>query len=234
MSESISLSVSELEREIDPSDPYAREAQTFPRLTVDAANRIANYGVEQGLRKGTRLFERGQRGVDFFLVLDGNIEIFDIDAAGEPHVVTVHRERQFTGELDLFNDRQILVSARTGVNSRVVRVKRADFRKMLSAEPDIGEIVMRAFILRRVGLIRHSHGAVTLIGPSRSADTLRLERFLLRNGYPHRLLKTDAERDLEGLLARYKVAEADLPVLIAPGKEVLRNPTRLHSPTCSD
>ncbi len=227
MSDSIAVSVAEPEREVDPSDPYAREAQTFPRLSVDAANRVANYGVEQGLRKGTRLFERGQRGVDFFLVLDGSIEIFEVDAAGEPHVLTVHRERQFTGELDLFNDRQILVSARTGVNSRVVRVKRADFRKMLSAEPDIGEIVMRAFILRRVGLIRHSHGGVTLIGPSRGADTLRLERFLLRNGYPHRLLKTDAERDPDGLLARYKVAEADLPVLIAPGKEVLRNPSTI-------
>ena len=82
MSDSIAVSVAEPEREVDPSDPYAREAQMFPRLSVDAANRVANYGVEQGLRKGTRLFERGQRGVDFFLVLDGNIEIFDMDAAG--------------------------------------------------------------------------------------------------------------------------------------------------------
>lgn len=227
MSDSSSSSVAEPEREVDPSDPYAREAQTFPRLSVDAANRVANYGVEQGLRKGTRVFERGQRGVDFFLVLDGSIEIFDVDAAGEPHVLTVHGERQFTGELDLFNDQQILVSGRTGVNSRVVRVKRADFRKMLSAEPDIGEVVMRAFILRRVGLIRHSHGGVTVIGPSRGADTLRLERFLMRNNYPHRLLNIDGDRDPEGLMARYKVAEGDLPVVIAPGKEVLRNPSTI-------
>ena len=227
MSDSIAVSVAEPEREVDPSDPYAREAQTFPRLSADAANRVANYGVEQGLRKGTPVFERGQRGVDFFLVLDGNIEILDVDASGEPHVVTVHREHQFTGELDLFNDQQILVSGRTGTNSRVVRVKRADFRKMLSAEPDIGEIVMRAFILRRVGLIRHSHGGVTLIGPSRGADTLRLERFLLRNNYPHRLLKTDGDRDPEGLLARYHVADGDLPVVIAPGKDVLRNPSTI-------
>ena len=227
MSDTIITSVAETEREVDPTDPYVREAQTFPRLSADAASRVANYGVEQGVRKGTRLFERGQRGVDFFLVLDGSIEIYDVDARGEPHVLTVHGERQFTGELDLFNDQQILVSARTGMNSRLVRVKRPDFRKMLSAEPDIGEIVMRAYILRRVGLIRHSYGGVTLIGPSRGVDTLRLERFLLRNNYPHRLLKTDVERDPEGLLARYKVAETDLPVVIAPGKEVLRNPSTI-------
>ena len=129
MSESDSAGVVEQAREVDPSDPYAREAQTFPRLSLDAANRVANYGVEQGLRKGTLIFERGQRSVDFFLVLDGNIEIFDATAAGQPQVFTVHGERQFTGELDLFNDRQILVSGRTGMNSRLIRVKRADFAR---------------------------------------------------------------------------------------------------------
>jgi thioredoxin reductase (NADPH) len=227
MSETISAVVSEPEREVDPSDPYVREAQTFPRLSVDAANRVANYGVEQGLRKGTRLFERGQRGVDFFLVLEGNIEIFDVDTEGEPHVLTVHGERQFTGELDLFNDQQILVCGRTGMNSRVVRVKRADFRKMLSAEPDIGEIVMRAFILRRVGLIRYSQGAVTVIGSARGADTLRLERFLSRNNYPHRLLNVDTDRAADALLARHDVALSDLPVVIVVGKAVLRNPSTI-------
>jgi len=133
-----SMQRTDVERELDPSDPYAREAQTFPRLSEEAAQRVANYGVEQVLRKGVRLFERGQRGVDFFLLLEGNIEIFDVDEQGAPKVLTVHGERQFTGELDLFNDRQILVSGRTGMTSRLIRVKRADFRKMLAAEPDIG------------------------------------------------------------------------------------------------
>ncbi|HVE89499.1 MAG TPA: FAD-dependent oxidoreductase [Burkholderiaceae bacterium] len=227
MSGSISVAVAQPEREVDPADPYAREAQTFPRLSVDAADRVANYGVEQGLRRGTSVFERGQRGVDFFLVLEGNIEIFDVDAAGQRHVLTVHGERQFTGELDLFNDRQILVSARTGVNSRVVRIKRADFRKMLSAEPDIGEIIMRAFILRRVGLIRHSQGGTVVIGSARGADTLRLQRFLMRNGYPHRLLDVDGNPNPEGLLERHKIMADELPVVIAPGGKVLRNPSTI-------
>jgi len=138
--------------ELDPTDPYAREAQTFPRLGSEERARVANYGIEQGLRKSAVLFQRCQRSVDFFVVLEGSIEIVDLDRDGLPVVLTIHREGQFTGELDLFNDRQILVSGRTGMNSRVVRVKRADFRKMLSAEPDLGEIIMRALILRRVGL----------------------------------------------------------------------------------
>jgi len=209
--------------ELDPTDPYAREAQTFPRLRREMAQRVAAYGREERMPKDTMVFQRGDRSVDFFLVLEGSIEIFETDVRGEPFVVTVHGARQFTGELDLFNERQILVSARTGDDSRVVRIGRADFRRMMSSESDIGEIIMRALILRRVGLIRHAQGAV-LIGPAHGADTLRLQRFLTRNAYPHRLLDTDANPDAGGLLACCQIAAAQLPVVIAPGDRVLRNP----------
>lgn len=209
----------------DPTDPYERQAQTFPRLGDDQARRIAGYGTEQELAAGTLVFERGQRSVDFFLVLAGAIEIFDTDVHGAPNVFTVHRERQFTGEMDLFNDRQILVSGRTGGDSRVVRVKRADFRRLIAAEPDISEIVMRAFILRRVGLIRHAHGGVELVGPGHDGDTIRLQRFMTRNGYPHHLLDTEQDPDAGGFLECFALTQDQLPVLVLPGHELLRNPT---------
>ena len=154
-SSTMSTVPAQLESEPDPTDPYARRAQTFPRLSEEMAARVVAYGTEERIPKGTLVFERGQRRVDFFLVLDGSIEIFDVDEHGRPNVFAVHHERQFTGELDLFNERQILVSARTSEDSRVVRVRHLDFRRLVSSEPDIGEIIMRAFILRRVGLIRH-------------------------------------------------------------------------------
>ena len=211
--------------EPDPTDPYARQAQTFPRLSEEMAARLAAYGVEEGLPKDTLLFARGQRRVDFFLVLDGSIEIFDLDHAGHPNVFTVHTAGQFTGELDQFNDRQILVSARTGTDSRVVRVKRADFRRLVTGEPDIGETIMRAFILRRVGLIRHVHGGVVLIGPGHGADTLRLQRFLVRNGYPHRLLDTDLDPGADGFLSCFELTPDQLPVVISSDERILRNPS---------
>ena len=210
---------------VDPTDPYARRAQTFPTLSPEMAARVIAYGREEAVPAGTLLFERGQRRVDFFFVLDGAIEIFDQAHDGTPNVFTVHGERQFTGELDLLNDRQILVSGRTGAASRVLRVRRADFRRMVSAEPDIGEIIMRAFILRRVGLIRHAQGGVVLIGPSHGADTQRLQRFLTRNGYPLRLLDTDLDPDADGFLECFGLDPAQLPVVIAPDHRVLRNPT---------
>ncbi len=213
---------------LDPSDPYAREGQTFPRLSEEMAQRVAAYGTVEDLPAGARLFERGERSVDFFLVQSGEVEVFDEDAHGVPNVVTVHGERQFTGEMDLFNDRRILVSGRTGIPSRVVRIKRASFRRMVVGEPDVGEIIMRAFILRRVGFIRHGLGGVVLIGAARHADTLRLQRFMTRNSYPFRLLDTDTDPDAEGFLECFELQPAHLPVVIASGRQLFRNPTTLE------
>ncbi len=210
--------------ELDPTDPYARETQIFPHLGPDMAARIAAYGTEVDVPRGALVFERGQRSVDFFYIRSGCIEVFDLDARGEPNVFTVHREGQFTGEIDLFNDRAILVSGRTGADSTVIRVPRAEFRRLVSGEPDIAEILMRAFILRRTGLILHGQGGVVLVGPGHGADTLRLQRFLTRNGYPHRVLDTETDEDAGGLLQGFAVGPGELPVVIS-GAQVLRNPT---------
>ena len=213
------------EPERDPSDPYAREAQTFPRLSEEMAQRVAGYGTEEKLAAGDFVFQRGQRSVDFFLVLEGAIEIFQTDDQDTAQILNTHRERQFTGEMDLFNDRQILVSGRAGNNTSVIRIRRADFRRLVSAEPDIGELIMRAFILRRVGLIRHARSGVVLIGPAHAGDTLRLQRFMTRNGFPHRMLDTETDAEAGGFLTCFALMPDQLPVLVLPGHVLLRNPS---------
>lgn len=207
-----------------PTDPYEREAQTFPVLPPDMVTRARAYGAEEAIPDGTLLFERGERSVDFFVVLDGAVDIFEDDERGSPRVLTTHVPGQFTGELDLFNDREILVSGRARGETRALRVRRADFRRMVMAEADLGEVVMRAFILRRVGLIQHGQGGVVLIGPGHGGDTLRLQRFLTRNGYPHRLLDTEEDADAHGFLDCFSLRPEELPVVILPGDTVLRNP----------
>ncbi|NEU13874.1 FAD-dependent oxidoreductase [Methylobacterium sp. BTF04] len=209
----------------EAADPEARTAQTFPRLNAEMAGRLATYGVEETLAAGTVIFARGQRSVDFFFVLDGRIEMYDSDRSGAPHVFTTHTDGQFTGELDLFNNREILVSGRTATATRVIRIARAGFRQLVTGEPDIGEIIMRAYILRRVGLIRHGTGGVILIGPGHRRDTLRLQGFLIRNAYPHRLLDVDTDPDAKCFLACFDLRPEDLPVIIVPGAAALRNPT---------
>ncbi len=206
------------------TDPYERQAQTYPQLSAEMTARVAAYGREETLAKGALVFERGQRSVDMFLVLDGAIEIFDEDEHGQETVITTHTAGRFTGELDHFNDRMVLVSGRAGADSRVIRVHRAEFRRLVAGEPDIGEIMMRAFILRRVGLIQHVHGGVVLVGPGHAADTLRLERFLVRNNYPHRLLDTEVDPDAGDFLKCYQIDAGDLPVVVAGHDGVFRNP----------
>ena len=215
-------------RDVDPADPYEREAQTFPVLDAEMVQRIAKFGTEEQLPEGAMLFSRGDRGVDFFVVLEGAVEIYDVNEKGELRPVRVHRAHEFTGELDLFNNRRSLVNARALEAARVIRVKREAFRRLVSVEPDVGEIVMRAFILRRVGLISHAQGAIVLVGPCQSADMLRIQRFLMRNGYPYRVLDTDTDEDAEGFLQCFKLSVDDLPVVVFSGDTVLRNPTNVQ------
>lgn len=209
--------------EVDPTDPYLREAQTFPRLTDEMSRRVAAYGVEEEVDDGSLLFERGQRTVDFFLVTSGAVETSDTDARGVAHLITTHGAGQFTGEMDMFNDRRVLVSARARGPSRVVRVGRTAFRRLVSAEPDVGEVILRAFILRRVGFIRHAEGGVILVGSRHGSDTQRLVRFMVSNGYPHRVVDTEDDQDFGICLDHFHVTADQLPVLILPGEVVLRN-----------
>lgn len=208
----------------DGSDPYARPEQTFPVLDEEKAARLARFGTRESVADGAYIFRRGERTVDFFLICSGEIAIIDHHDHSVESIVHSHRERQFTGELDLFNDRKILVSGRAVGPAEVVRVPRADFRAMIVAEPDIGEIIMRAFILRRVALMQHQQGGVTLVGPARSADTVRINAFLTRNGYPHRTIDSSSDPDAAAFLQGFGLDGGDLPVVISED-QILRNPS---------
>jgi thioredoxin reductase (NADPH) len=198
-------------------------------------SRAKAFGRVEELPKGTVLFSRGDRTVDFFLMLEGSVEIYEDGPDGEPNVITVHGKHQFTGELDLFNDRDILVGGRMGEDGRVVRMNRPQFRRLLTAEPDIAETIMRAFILRRVGLMQHAQGAVTLVA-SRShgvGGVLRVQRFLSRNGYPLRVL--DLENDgaaVRAVLDANGYGADDLPVVVCGPGRVLRNPSNAQLASC--
>lgn len=211
---------------LDPADPFLREAQTFPVLSEEQVARIARYGAEEPVAAGALLFQRGQRAVDFFVVLAGQIEMLDPARHGE--IIYTYGPRQFTGEMNLFNSREILVSARAVVDGRVLRLRSGDFRRLIAADSEIAEIVMRAFILRRVGLIRHAMGGVTLLGPAHAADMLRLRTFLTRNTYPFRLADTEVEPGAAEELLGRKIAPDEPPLVVPPVGPALRNPSNLE------
>jgi hypothetical protein len=152
---------------IDPADPYQRRAHTFPRLTDDQVARARAFGVVEELPKGTVLFKRGDRTVDFFVVLQGFIEIYEHTAAG-PVVFTIHAEIQFTGELDLFNDREILVGGRMPRRAgppRARQVRRACAMRASATPPAFGGPTLLRFCLAPLSLPRRARGRVPLLGP---------------------------------------------------------------------
>ncbi|UYV13412.1 MAG: FAD-dependent oxidoreductase [Phycisphaera sp.] len=218
------------------------DRHAFPRLSEEHIDRIRQFGQVEHLDEGALLFTQGQRSVDFFVVLRGRVEIFydSADSDSVPDVVHVHHERGFTGELDLFSDRKILVSGRVmptdpdGPQPSVIRVPRDRFARLLTAEPDIGNIVIRAFILRRLGLVDNSQGAVTLVGDKLTGGMLELERFLHRNSHPVRVVGIDG-RDADMLdvgLSKTDLEPKNLPLAMCPGGAVLHNPTRAKLADC--
>ncbi|NGM48978.1 FAD-dependent oxidoreductase [Caulobacter sp. 602-2] len=186
--------------------------------------RLSGYGVEEAIAQGQVLFRRGDRRADFFLVLEGQVGITRSGEEGDDEILTVHGPGQFSGELDQINARALLVSARAQTDGRVVRVANRDVPRMMAAEPDIGEIVMRAFILRRMGFLHHGEAGIVLIGRPDDPDTLRIERFAVRNGYPLRLVDVENDEAASGCMGRHGLDVADLPAVVLPDRNLLLNP----------
>jgi thioredoxin reductase (NADPH) len=207
------------------SVPYDRPAQTYPKLPSATVERMAAYGERGNFDGGDYLFEVGNRSVDFFVVLDGAVDILESDGRGGHVLITTHERGEFTGELDHVTGRAVLVCARAARPTTVIRIARAALRRLVSTEPDIGEIILRAFILRRVGMIQHAEGGTIVVGKPHSASALRIQSFLTRNGYPHRLLDIASDPDAKQALEALHISGDALPVVILSGEQVLEHPT---------
>jgi thioredoxin reductase (NADPH) len=120
---------------------------------------------------------------------------------------------------------RVRISARALTDVRVVRVPDASFRRFMASEPDLAELVMRAFILRRMGFLHHGEAGITLIGPADSADTLRLERFAIRNGYPVKCFDTAKYPEAADAMRVFGLEPDELPAVVTGDRSVLRNPS---------
>ena len=110
----------------------------------------------------------------------------------------------------------------------------ARFRALIQTDAELSEILMRAFILRRVALLSSGFGDVIVIGSRDSAATLRLQEFLVHNGHPCRYVDVDRDPDVQTILDEFHVAVTDIPILICRGDVVLRNPTNAEAADCLD
>jgi thioredoxin reductase (NADPH) len=172
--------------------PAFRPEMAFPLLTDTMIETIRAYASEVMEPAGTTIFSRGQRGADMFVVLEGNVNIYTGDEENTSETVIDLGPNQFTGELNMLNDQPTLVGARATVPSALLRVKRGNLRRLMRSEGEIANLILQAFIWRRIGLASQAKVGVTLIGHEGEAETLKLQRFLRRNGYPHHVTSVEA------------------------------------------
>jgi thioredoxin reductase (NADPH) len=208
-----------------------RRAQMFPVLTVAQVARIAAFGSERLFDPGQIVFEQGDLDVPFYVVLEGEIEIVHPHGKLE-EPITLHGPREFTGELSVLSDRRALVRGRARGKLRAIRIEHARLKSLIQTDPELSELLMRAFILRRVGLLSTGQGDVVVIGSRDSAATLRVQAFLVRNGHPYRYVDVVRDPDVQTLLDEFHVALKDIPILICRGDLVLRNPSDAEVAEC--
>ena len=209
----------------------ARRSQMFPKMTPEQLDRCRRVGTEVDVEEGAIIFDQGDENVALFVVLEGAIEILHPDASGDK-LVTVHEPMEFTGEVSLLSERRSLLRGRARTKAKLLRVARAAVRSLVQNDTDLSELFLRAFILRRVGLLEGHFGDVVLVGSRHSAETLRAQEFLSRNGHPYRYVDVDVDASVQGLLDGLHVGPKNIPVLICRGERVLKHPSNAEIAEC--
>src|SRR5688572_4048169 len=205
--------------------------QVFPTFTDQQIRRIAPHGHVHRFRQGEVLVQAGEIAPCFFVVTAGRIEI--VRPSGETdRLVMALGPGGFTGEVSMLSGRRTLVRIRAVDPGEAIRVDRDRLLSLVQTEGELGEIILRAFILRRVELIAQGIGDAVLVGSRHSAGTLRVQEFLTRNGHPYQYLDADLDLGVQQLLESFQVAAADVPIVICRGEVVLRNPTNVEIADC--
>ena len=217
------------------ADVGSRDHQMFPILTrpqIEAAKRFAT-GAPQHFAAGETVFSIGDRTAPAWLVLEGSMDAFRHEGLTGEVQITTHRIGQLSGEVSQLSGRPSLAGARAGSQGcTAVAFDGPHLRALIIGSADVGEIIMRAFILRRVALINAGGAGSVLIGVPGTPAVTRLQGFLTRNGYPHLILDATADEEGRALIERLGVLPTELPIMVCPSGTVLKHPTELEAAAC--
>lgn len=203
----------------------ARQGQAFPRLDDAELARVHRFGTPRRIPAGTLVYETGKTTDAIHVLVSGRIRITARDGRGRDAWVAEHGPGQFTGELGALSGARALVDGVAVTDVESIALDPAQLRALLVGEAVVGEKMMRAFILRRVGLIETGFGGPVLVGSPAMPAVVRLQGFLTRNGIPHLLLDPARDEDARCFVERYAPEMGELPLAVCPDGTVLRNPS---------
>jgi thioredoxin reductase (NADPH) len=204
----------------------------FPKLEERELERLCRFGETRTYRAGEALVQAGAVGHGLAVILSGEVDVTQHDQADRRVPIVTHGPGSFMGELAQLSGRAALVDAHARGDVEALVIPPDRLRALLVAEAEIGERIMRALILRRVGLLEVGAGGPVIVSPAPNADVLRLKTFLSRNGHPYQWLDPSTDPEARALIERFHVAKADLPIVLCPNGELLRNPSELELARC--
>jgi thioredoxin reductase (NADPH) len=198
--------------------------RAFPALTEEQIDRIRPLGRIRQVRSGDILIKPGDTVIPFYVLLSGRMEIVQPSLDGE-RMIALHEPGGFTGEMTMLSGARSQVVGRVSEGGEFLELGPENLRVLVARDAELSEILMRAFILRRLEMIRQGWGALVVLGSQHSARTLEIREFLSRNGQPYTYVDLDRDQTSQELLDRFEVKPRDVPVVICPGQGVLRNPS---------
>ena len=214
-----------------PLSVSPREDQLWPTLTPAQIARVERHGRRRAVQPGEVLMEAGGTEFPLFVVIEGELEIVRPSHDGE-QLVTTYRQGSFSGEINMLAGRRPVAFVRATKPGEVIEVQREAVLALVQTDSELSEILMRAFILRRVVLIERGLGDVLILGSEFSARTLHVREFLARNAHPATYVDLDRDPAAQEILDHFHVSADEVPLVICRGEVVLRNPTKAEIADC--
>ena len=194
-----------------------------PKLKEDQIEILRGYGQSRKTEVGDVLFRAGDTSNDFIVILEGEVEVID-DFAGEAQTIGVFLAGRFLGELNMLTGQAMYLTAVVREGGEVLAIPRERLKEVVTEEPNLSDIILKAFLARRTYMIRTGLG-LRIIGSRHSSDTARLREVAARNRVPHVWIELEETPEAEALLGRFGAKPTETPVTIWQGEDVLKNPT---------
>jgi thioredoxin reductase (NADPH) len=201
-----------------------RNEQMFPKLTPNEVNRLHRFGEVRHYAPGEALFVTGSVAPGMYVLIKGSVRVTRRDPLGHSAPIVEEGPGQFVAEVGQLSGQPAFVDGHAVDDVEALLIPPENLRALMIEEPELGERIMRALILRRIALIEAGAGGPVLIGAENSPDVIRLQGFLARNAYPHQLLDPAQDQDAAKLVEQYAPNPSDLPLAVCPKGTILKNP----------
>lgn len=201
-----------------------REEVAFPTLGEEQIELLAEHAETLYCQKGDVLIAEGETDFPFYLVKQGRIRIVEHSQDKEEEI-TVHGPGEFTGDIDMLTGRRALFSAVASTDCTVLKLEAEELREVVREHSSLGDLLLRAFLMRRKLLLESDFAGVRVIGSRWSQDTFRIRDFLASNHVPVTWLDLEEDEGVDRLLARLGIRPEETPIVIYGKHEILRNPS---------